>query len=98
MKTNAPLFLVALGLFVTGANAAQSHLEADVFVLPTYVVRVPRYQPFEKQIKANLREACQQAQKPLAVTLELSLPAIKNRAAKLVLNLPDLKTRRETKS
>ena len=86
MKIKNLFFLATLGLLVSGACAAQLPLAADIIVLPTYVVSAPRYLPFEKQMKANLREICLRAHTPLAVTMELPLSKVQTHPAKLALN------------
>jgi hypothetical protein len=92
MKTKALLFLAALGLFVsTRSIAAQPKVEADVVVLPTYVVRVPRYQPFETQMQKDLNEVRQQASTPMTATLTLLPTTVQIHGHKLALNLPSTK-------
>lgn len=83
MKTNALLLLASLAALISTASAASNQSNADVLVLPTYVVTAPRHQSAEQQIKARLAEFRQQALTPLAIVPELNLrngqtaPAIK---------------------
>ncbi len=98
MKTTAPLFLAALALFTTAADAQQTRLESEVFVLPTYTVTAPRYQSFEKQLKADLDKARERTLTPLPVAVELPLLNARDVAAKLALTLPAAKTARSVKS
>jgi hypothetical protein len=94
MKINAPLLFAALALFIIDASAAQARLESDVVVLPTYVVSAPRYLPFEKQMKANLNEVCQQARTPLAMTRELPSLQAQANPPKPAPVTPDAKAKR----
>jgi hypothetical protein len=99
MKTKASLFLAALGLFVsTRSIAAQPKLEADAVVLPTYVVSIPRCQPFEKQMQKDLNEVRQQARTPMTAMLALPSSKVQIHAHKLALNLPVTKATPGTKS
>jgi hypothetical protein len=72
MKNQTILFLASLAVFATSANAAQSQLDTEVVVLPTYVVTVPRQQSFEQKIDASLNELRLQAAKPVAITSDFS--------------------------
>ena len=96
MKTNAFLFLAALGLVLSTRSlaAAQPRLEAEVIVLPTFVVTVPRYQPFEKQMQTNLNEIRQQAHTPVTATLALLLSQSQSHEQKVALKVASTKAAR----
>ena len=97
MKTSVLLF-ATFAFVVTNGNAAEKQIEPDIVVLPTYVVTVPRYLPFEKEIKANLAEAAHRARTTLAITAEL--PSLKTEGVshELVLNTSPLKSKQGGKS
>ena len=71
MKTKALLFIASLAVLTTVASAAESQTEAEVFVLPTYVVTTPRYSPVEQRINDSLEELRQQAKSPVVSGAEL---------------------------
>lgn len=73
MKKTTLLFLASLAVLATGASAASSQNESDVFVLPTYVVAIPRNTPVEDQINASLKAFVQQAAAPMVIAPELTL-------------------------
>lgn len=73
MKKNTLLLLASLAVLVSSASAAQSSVDSDVVVLPTYVVNAPRYLSAEKQINTNLTELRDQAKAPSLVLSELPL-------------------------
>lgn len=73
MKTNSLLLLAGLAVLTSTASAASNQTDANVLVLPTYVVTAPRYQSAEQQIKARLNEFRQQALAPMTIVPELNL-------------------------
>lgn len=74
MKTKTFLALASLAVLASSANAAANQTDSDTYVLPTYVVTAPRYQPVELEIKARLNELRQQASAPVVITPALTLP------------------------
>lgn len=65
------LIIATLAGLSTIASAASSS-DSDVFVLPTYVVTVPRYAPAEQQIRTSLNELRQQPLLAKALTPDFS--------------------------
>ncbi len=73
MNIKTSLLLAGLVALTATANADQSPADANVVVLPTYVVVAPRQLPAEQQIRANLDELRQQAKDPVFIMTELPL-------------------------
>jgi hypothetical protein len=73
MNIKTSLLLAGLVALTATANAAQSPADANVVVLPTYVVVAPRLLPAEQQIRANLDELRQQAKAPVFIITKLPL-------------------------
>jgi hypothetical protein len=70
MKTNTLLVLASLAVLATSASAASSPTVSDVVVLPTLVVKAPRYLPLEERINASLNELRQRARVPVTLAAE----------------------------
>jgi hypothetical protein len=73
MNLKTTLLLAGLVALTATANADQSPADANVVVLPTYVVLAPRQLPAEQQITASLNELRHQAKAPVFITTELPL-------------------------
>lgn len=78
MKINILPFLSSLVVLTSTVSAAANQPETKTFVLPTYVVTAPRYEPIELQINARLQEFRRQSLTPIAIVPELSLPKANN--------------------
>jgi hypothetical protein len=72
MKNYSYLLLASLAVLTSSASAAQSQIESDLVVLPTYIVSVPRYSPAEERINASLDELRQRAHMPAVISPDLS--------------------------
>jgi len=73
MKTNSLLVLASFAVLAASASAASSQPDAEVVVLPTYVVTSPGTLPVERQINASLDELRLKAQAPVVFVTELPL-------------------------
>lgn len=81
MKKNFLLIATFAGLAFTASAAASDQATNDTFVLPTYVVTAPRYQPAEVMVNARLKEMQSNAQDRLATLPAPLLPSLKPRAS-----------------
>ena len=78
MKNNSLFALILLAVLAARAQAAEARSEADLVVLPTYVIQAPRYQPAEELVNASLNELRQQAHRSVPI-IALELPVLKAR-------------------
>ena len=94
MNTKTLALLASLVVLTTVARAAQTSLETEMVVLPTYTVEAPRYTPAERQVNASLAEL--RAQAKAALTVPAESPALKT-IARAALPAVDLKAVRFAK-
>ncbi|AOS45047.1 hypothetical protein Verru16b_02116 [Lacunisphaera limnophila] len=73
MKANTLLALVSFAVIASTVPAAANQTESKPYVLPTYVVSAPRYQPVERLIQSSLDELRQRAAAPVVLRPELPL-------------------------
>ncbi len=77
MKKNFLLIATFAGLVLTASAAASNQADSETFVLPTYVVTAPRYQPAEIMVNARLKELQDNVQGRLTVLPAPYLPNLK---------------------